>query len=58
MERYGVEHNFQIESCKAKIRETNLKKYGATSPLGSKELREKGKLVSENMVLKIHRVVK
>lgn len=43
MERYGVEHNFQIESCKAKIRETNLKKYGATSPLGSKIIKEKSK---------------
>ena len=43
LERYGVEHNFQIESCKAKIRETNMKRYGAPSPLGSKILKEKSK---------------
>lgn len=53
LERYGVENPFQLEKVinatknrdwterDKKIRETCLKKYGATSPLGNKEIQDK-----------------
>jgi hypothetical protein len=41
LEKYGVEHPFQLKEFQDKFKNTNLEKYGVKNPLQSKELKEK-----------------
>ena len=41
IEKYGVEHPMQLDSTKAKHRESMLEKYGVESPLQSEEIKQK-----------------
>lgn len=44
--KYGYEYATQIPVFKEKIQETNMKKYGSTTPAGNAEIREKAKKTS------------
>lgn len=41
LEKYGVEHTFQIPEVREKIKKTNLERYGTTNPLESEVIRNK-----------------
>lgn len=41
LEKYGVDHNFKLPSCKEKSKQTSLQKYGTEYPSQSKEIRRK-----------------
>jgi hypothetical protein len=43
LEKYGVEHPYQLEIFKEKYKESMLKKYGVTNPQQSTEIKEKTK---------------
>lgn len=41
LDKYGVEHTFQLEEVKEKIRQTNIERYGEYNPAKNEEVKEK-----------------